>query len=52
MLKNTEFLPQKTINIREECRNDTTPRVDIKVTGYTLVETNEESLRQAVGKFS
>lgn len=35
----------------EKCKNDTTPRVDLKVTGYTLVEEEEEYLRQAVGKF-
>lgn len=34
----------------EKCRNDSTPRVELNVTGYTLVEQEEEYLRQAVGK--
>lgn len=33
-----------------KCRNDTA-RVDLQLTGYTLVDTNEEALRQAVGKY-
>lgn len=36
--------------VQETCRNGSIPRADIKVTGYTLLETNSESLRQAVGE--
>lgn len=35
---------------KQKCKNDTTPRVNIKLTNYTILEKSEEALRQAVGK--
>lgn len=38
--------------LERKCKNSTAPRVSLNVTGYTQIEKDEESLRQAVGKHS
>lgn len=35
---------------QDKCKKDTTARVNLTLTGYTLVPDNEEALRQAVGE--
>lgn len=36
--------------VQGECKASTTPRENLTVTGYTVIDPEEEALRQAVGK--